>query len=213
VQLPRPPAESLGGAPRRGAGVRLNPAALERAIGESGAGVMVPRDLAPAIVLTLGAEQFLLGNTQDGGAPADSFTPVGVGRVRTVAPANPTVGTDWSIVVPAGVTWQLESVFARLTCSATVANRVPRLVIRDPQSVTWVFMPSNATLTASQAGDIQWLKASNDRQAPAGLLEWLVNLPPVFVPSGWTLLTITNALAAGDQWSSIKLMPREFPVG
>lgn len=190
--------------------VNLDAGALARALGDQTLESRAPGGLAEIILPTLDISAFLSADQSPVASSDLNWVPFGQGRVRGITLANPAAGADFSFTVPAGSGWTIESLYAHFVASATVANRVPRLVVRDPSAVTWVFMPSNAAITASQGADLTWLKASNDRQAPAGLLEWLVNMPPIFIPPGWQLLTITNAIAAGDQWSAIKLMVREY---
>lgn len=55
----------------------------------------------------------------------------GAGLSRSVTQANPAAGADFTVTVPAGANWVLNSVSARLVTSATVATRLPALVISD----------------------------------------------------------------------------------
>lgn len=126
----------------------------------------------------------------------------GAGTTRSITVSNPAAGANFSLTVPAGVAWVLNSVRATLVTSAVVASRSPDLQVKDgsgnivmdavsgvgePASTTsvWVYGPGLATSTA--------LKASNSVGIPSGL----------HLLAGWVIQMNTVNIDVGDQWSTI----------
>jgi hypothetical protein len=124
--------------------------------------------------------------------------------VRTIQKLfNPAAGSEFTWTVPVGHTWTLESVIARLTTSAAVANRIPRL------SVTNVFEYMRATQglvqTASQVATYYWF--AGGAVVNNGATPLIVSNAPLqaglVMPAGDILASITAGLDAADQWDNV----------
>ena len=76
----------------------------------------------------------------------------GAGVSRSVTVVNPAAGADFSVTVPAGASWLLNSVAATFATSATVGTRTPVLLITD---ATGHAVFSGAT-AFGQAASLTW---------------------------------------------------------
>jgi hypothetical protein len=124
--------------------------------------------------------------------------------------ANPAAAADWAYTVsptqfPNGLI--IVSVSALLTCSATVANRIPMLNVSGGANRVGIF-GINAALTASQVARYVFGSGLPAAAAPVNSASAPSTFPlPVglFVPAGGSIATVTAAIASGDQWSDIVL--------
>lgn len=118
-----------------------------------------------------------------------------------IAVGNPAVATDWSFALTK--TGTLLCVAAVLTTSATVANRIPQLVLSDNAGHI-LSQSSNAPAEpASSVVSYYWYPGAGHINA-AGVV--VTNpIPPLTLATGWTISTQTSGLSAGDQWSLIVL--------
>jgi hypothetical protein len=128
---------------------------------------------------------------------------------REITVANPGAGVDWTTTVPAGVLWQVQSIIATMTTSATVANRVLQYTADDSATV----VARTATSTNQSASTTGVLSASVGLQnvanfpgstlfASTGL--WSDTLLPAF-----RIASNTINIQAADQWSAIRIMVSE----
>lgn len=125
----------------------------------------------------------------------------GPGTIRTIIGTTPAAGTEINEVVPVNRRWELLSLRALLTTSATVANRQPLFAIKD--AVGDIDFTSQSGI--AQAASLAW----NYTLAPFGfpatqnLLEVSMPLfPKRILGSGYIINTSTTGLQAGDQWSA-----------
>ena len=122
------------------------------------------------------------------------------GGVATVVPvANPAPGADWSLTVPAGHQYQLQSLRAVLGTSAAVANRVPEFKVTRGATVIWS-QKAAGVLAASVTGSFVLspfasVSSNNGQQVLPG--------PGFILQPGDVLSTTTSAIDAADQWSAI----------
>ena len=132
----------------------------------------------------------------------------GIGITRSVTIATPAAGANWSITVPAGASWTLNSVRATLATSAAVANRVPDLQIKDGSGNIVMDALAGVAQTASLTDVWNWsagaatstvLGATNTVGLPAGFK----------LNAGWVIQQATAGLQAADQWSGIALAVTE----
>jgi hypothetical protein len=132
----------------------------------------------------------------------------GIGITRSVTITTPAAGANWSITVPAGASWTLTSVRATLATSATVANRIPDLQIKDASGNIVMDALAGVAQTATLTDTWSWssggvtstvLGASNSVALP-----WSFRLNP-----GWVVQQVTAGLQAADQWSAIALSVME----
>lgn len=121
-------------------------------------------------------------------------------RSRIVVPVtSPAAGADWSLVVPAGHAYRILSAMAVLTTSATVANRVPRLVYNDG-AVDYLFVPPIASLAAGATARYSWFEHAGGQNVGNGQS---ISIPTEVLEAGGVLKVNTTALDATDQWSAI----------
>lgn len=133
-----------------------------------------------------------------GGASGSAYS-----TPNSVGVSNPAAGADWTYTVPAGATYRLVSAFATLATSASVANRVPELIIDDgTHSLSGSLMASPQT--AGVTDTYTWgsglplsaaLSAANTAPLPQSLT----------LAAGWRVRTSTSGIQAADQWSTIRL--------
>ena len=129
--------------------------------------------------------------------------------VKTVAVANPAAGADWSVQVPAGVTWEVQSVYAQLATSAVVANRFPVLVVQDAGGNTLLDAnPGGGGQTATQTHKYTWAIGAGSNQNTSANPS--APIPDMVLPGGSTIGTTTLNLDAGDQWSAVSLFVVEY---
>jgi len=171
----------------------------------------------------LGAQDLTEGHLLIGGYPG-SFAALGypqtqplppssgAGVTRSVTIANPAAGSDWSIVLPTGVLWILNSVSATLVTSATVGNRTPALVVTDNTG----HIVYNGAAAYAQAASLTWTYSwsGGGIAPPAGTTQNGGSIPAgLRVPAGWTIMTATPNRQAGDQWQNIVLGVQELVAG
>lgn len=136
----------------------------------------------------------------------------GQGALRMITGTAPGAGVDLSETVPTGARWELIAFLGVLTTSATVANRIPVLVIDDGANVFYEDV-AGGNETAGAAWNNCWAQGS-PRAFAAGVL--LMN---GFLPvdnrlgAGFRIKTVTVALQAADQWSAPKYLVREWIEG
>lgn len=122
--------------------------------------------------------------------------------VKSVPVATPAAGAEWSVTVPAGVVWIVQSIFARFLSSVVVANRFPRLGFTDG-SVTIGRVVALVTIPANQAWDHSYLRGAGAAWSGTSGVGLTYPLPDFRLPAGYTIFTTTPNLDAGDQWSQI----------
>jgi hypothetical protein len=137
------------------------------------------------------------------------------GRLRSI-PSAPAAGAELSFVVPAQKRWGVRGLVFRLTCDATAGNRMAVLAVKDAAGniVNYfgnagAITPANNRLSAylpgtSGAPFASLTVAPSFVFGPAGLPEDLVLGP------GWSLVSITNGIAAADQYSEAFLSVEEW---
>lgn len=119
----------------------------------------------------------------------------------TQAVANPAAGVDFT-TNPATAR-QLLAVFATLTTSATVANRLPALRITDNAGHVVASLPASSVQAASLAETYLWAVGN---PFSSGQNANLVPLPSgLVIPTNWTVSAVTAGIQATDQWSAIVL--------
>jgi len=127
---------------------------------------------------------------------------VGTGTVRSITVTTPAAGAQFSLTVPAGVTWILNSVRAQLVTSAVVANRTPDLQVKDASGNIVMDAVAGTSQTASATDAWVWgpglftsttLRQSDSVGIPTGMR----------LNAGWVLQMNVFNMDVGDQWSQI----------
>lgn len=130
---------------------------------------------------------------------------------KVVVVPTPAAGADWVQTVPAGVAWEVLSVFERLVTSAVVATRSLNLDFKDPDGTRIIRYPyaagQAASLTTSYALGAGYgaIQTTNEACAP-------LPSPPILVPANWTIQSATNLIDVADQHSLIFLVVREWQI-
>lgn len=131
---------------------------------------------------------------------------------RTLPIVAPGAGNEWSATVPVGATWELLHVVNTFVTSAVVNNRRSSLRVRDQDGNLIGRTDAAAVQTASNTAVYSWeynfgytLSANVNQQS----------LPCANTPllAGWTVSTQTALLDAGDAYSGIVLVVREWSTG
>lgn len=127
-------------------------------------------------------------------------------EILVVAPA---VGVEWSATVPPGSTWELLTVRHSITTSAVVANRIPGLRVTDSDGGFVLRIPPSGQVAASSS---QGLSFASGIGGWVNLGEMVSPLPspPILLPSGWIIRSLTSALDVGDQYAASILTVREW---
>jgi len=169
--------------------------AVAQIIRGTGANAILVRTLLSSYVTTGGSVGWPEGPNQ--------LSTAGQGFLRAINQGNPAAGANWSVTVPNGARWLIQSVESRLVTSAAVANRIPHIVITDGAGDELFNSPASAaqaaslTVRYSACGGVQ--AAVNDGAA-------IVPIPDVAsMLQGWTIGVTTTAIDVADQWSNIWL--------
>lgn len=133
----------------------------------------------------------------------------GPGVLRFVQGTNPAAGAEVAETVPTGARWQLQAFRAELATDGTVVNRRPRLQLAD-SSTFWLTIPAPGVIAASQSDQFYWTAGlAQDTVFDADAK--IAGLPvPADLPAGHRILTATDNLQAGDNYSGPLFVVREW---
>lgn len=134
------------------------------------------------------------------------------GALRSITGTAPAAGVDIVETAPAGVRWELLSFFATLTTAATVANRVPMLILDDGVH-TFNESSQQQQQAASLTWDYLWSPGDQNQAAGNRLVVTASLGNPVFLGAGFRMRTNTSAIQAADQWSAPQYVVREWIEG
>lgn len=119
---------------------------------------------------------------------------------RYTQPA-PAAGADWSVNVPSGKLWQIQSIYARLVTDANVANRGPRLILSDG-GAEFLRLPAAVVAAAGVTTDYQWFANAVSVSLNNGVS---FPLPPLILAPGAVVSVATASIQVGDQWGAPQL--------
>ena len=139
----------------------------------------------------------------------------GAGWPQQIGITTPGAGTDFVMTVPTNARWEIVGVSMRLTASAAVANRLPRLII-DDGSNTLFEAPAPAAITAGQAMRVSWGAGAGgpvvfDSTSPGAYSSPIPN--DIYLPAGFRVLSQTGGLDVADQWAAGNMLVREWNQG
>ena len=136
----------------------------------------------------------------------------GGGALRSITGATPAAGAEISETVPTGARWDLVAFRAIFTTSVTAATRKPCLLLDDGTNV-YIRLSISSTQSASLSANYNWLQGQGTIVLD-GSLDFLSPLPVnVRLGSGHRIRTTTASIQAGDQWSTIQYLVREWIEG
>lgn len=117
---------------------------------------------------------------------------------------QPAAGTDWLFTLPLNVRFRLRSLAATLTTSAAVANRIPRIQLKNISALIYYQGAVNQVIAASTAAKV----SAQMGQVGTATDVTTVNIGlsgDVVLESGDSVVMNTLNLQGADQWSSIVL--------
>lgn len=137
---------------------------------------------------------------------------LGMQLVRSVPVAQPAAGAEWTQPVSPGAIWEVLAIRARLTTSATVANRTASVVYLDADGNELDRFGPAGVIAASSAATFCWSQGygATNTQGP--------NHAPLPTPAlpligGWSVKSLTSNIDATDQLSGLILTVREWTLG
>jgi hypothetical protein len=132
------------------------------------------------------------------------------GWTELMRPASPAAGAIFSRKIPPDTWERLRSLQVTLTTSAVVANRFPRLILRDQDNNQFLAALLSPAVTASSVvtlnavpGGITNLSGSGSSFTP---------LPDLILRSGYSMNIEVPGIDVGDQLSGIALLLRRIPA-
>ena len=133
----------------------------------------------------------------------------GGGVLRLIDGTNPPLGSEISETVPAGARWELLCLGATLATGAALGNRRPMLAFVSGAVGHWLRAQSG-TIGPSSGATVIWaanIGDSNNGSFPrfAAPLPTSQNLL-----AGFQIVTTTDLFAAGDFYTNVKLLVREW---
>jgi hypothetical protein len=128
---------------------------------------------------------------------------------RTILGATPAAGADWTIPVPGGVVWRVQSLTATLVTAVAAAIRAAAVQLFDG-SVVSARIAAGATQIGSLTGNYDWFVNYGDHVAVDIVAGVTATWPDIPVPGGWTIRSATNNIQGADQWSAIVLYVLEI---
>lgn len=132
----------------------------------------------------------------------------GPGAIRSITGADPAAGAEFSETVPTAARWRLMGVAFTLVTDATVANRIPNLIV-DDGAAEILRVSAAAAQTASTT--IEYSAIAGGYSGGSGATR--INLPlpaDLILSAGYRVRSETNAIVAGDNYSAPQLLVEEW---
>lgn len=123
---------------------------------------------------------------------------------KIIPVAAPGANTEWTVPVPGGACWIVQSIVATLTTDATVANRTAMVTVSDGTTV-FVRVPPSAVIPASTVARITYVRnygATISASLTAGQASPFPSIP---IFGGFQIASATENRAAGDAYTGIVL--------
>lgn len=118
--------------------------------------------------------------------------------------SDPAAGTDFVFTVPGSEAWLVQGLIARLTTSAVVGTRQPRL-FADDQTTRWLEVPSGSSLAASSTDRYTLILGGPTGVTSSPAAAAWGGPSVLYLPPGHRFGVDTNNLDAGDQWTVVRL--------
>ncbi len=122
---------------------------------------------------------------------------------------DPAAGAEVSITVPGRAVWDVIAIGFVLDTDGTVASRQPALIIDDGQDRI-IRLPSEGSTTANSIKSYAWYRGAGHHTNTNNGLTGSLPEPTILLP-GWRVLTDTNNLQAGDNFTAPMVYVREVP--
>lgn len=135
----------------------------------------------------------------------------GPGNIRSVTGTNPAAGVEISETVPTGAIWRLIAFAVLFVTDATVANRLPILVVDDGATAFYGADPPEAQ---AANGNATWaVGAGISRLTLTGGTRLWAFPNDIRLRAGSRIRTTTIALQAGDNFAAPQLLVEEWIEG
>lgn len=116
--------------------------------------------------------------------------------------SQPAAGAEWTLTVPAGQTWIIQSIHTILATSATGGTRTPSLQIKAFGAVAYV-VPALSSIAASMAMELEW--AVGAAYGTVGTVQ-IAPLSPLSLSPATVIQSATDTLQTDDQYQSITIL-------
>ena len=135
----------------------------------------------------------------------------GAGVIRTVIGTDPAAGANFSVTVPTGARWRLQTVDVSMVTSGTAANREMVLVI-DDGTTTLARVPQGTAQIASLTRSYSYYEsASRNTIAQAGNFD--AALPPIVLLAGSRIMSAVTNIEVDDDIGPPTLLVEEWLEG
>jgi len=136
-----------------------------------------------------------------------SFT-FGMGAQKFDKPANPAVGSQYTITVPGGKVWRIMAVYFTLVTGITAGNRYPAVAFLDGDGDTYA-EPAGTTAQAASATTSYSAMARYGANSFAQAFA----LPDYFLHAGFSVQVGARGFLAADSLTGIRVFYEEFDDG
>jgi hypothetical protein len=131
------------------------------------------------------------------------------GQPRDLLVPSPAGGADISILLPSGYRYRILSLFATFTAGAAAASRQPSLIVADGDGLVRYRTPWPGAVTEGKAAAYTaGSGAPTAGELAAGAFS--IEPPGWLLPAGWRIGTLTSAINALDQWSTVRVLWEEL---
>jgi hypothetical protein len=129
------------------------------------------------------------------------------GRIFSFTTADPAAGAEISHVVPARRRWIIHALHFTLVTDVTVIDRFIRLRLSDEGGILFHRVAATAQ-GASKTVFYSFANVAHDEVIAADKRTY--SLPPIPLMAGYTIVTSTTNLQAGDDYSIARLIIEEW---
>jgi hypothetical protein len=133
----------------------------------------------------------------------------GAGAIRSISGTTPGAGAEVSETVPAGARWQVLSFMSTLVTSATVASRVAAMTLDDGTNIFW----RNEATVVQAATNTRircWTNGYGAIVNGNGTSDTVALMQNAMLLAGFRIRTNTVSIQAGDQYSAVQYLVREW---
>ena len=132
----------------------------------------------------------------------------GPGTTKSIAGTNPAAGNEITEAVPANAVWQIDGLYASLTTDATVADRQVHVTVDDGTST--VFESVSASVQAASLTHDYSIGPHGITATVVATTHWIPLGPGLLMNAGHRILTATDLIESGDDWSAPQLVVKEW---
>lgn len=133
----------------------------------------------------------------------------GDGALKEMVGTQPAAGAEVSEAVPTGARWQIMSLLVGLTASADVAQRLPHFIVQSDLS-NFTFLAGTNTHVASEVRWYHLIPGGPLAVSSLGDTMVITAPAPLILSAGMRIVTSTSNIQAADQYSSPRMLIREW---